>query len=135
MELNTRSFSLKSLVIGIASVGVFAISLVTYSQWLNTQSFDQNTRLLRLVQTVQQEIATGRLWFEEALGGASVGWLAETCTGPGAMGDGAAEDSVRTALTAAGVRARVRASVLELRPRTSSLNAGERRDWCRLRDL
>jgi signal transduction histidine kinase/CheY-like chemotaxis protein/HPt (histidine-containing phosphotransfer) domain-containing protein len=69
MELNTRSFSLKSLVIGITSVGVFAISLVTYSQWLNTQDFDQSTRLLRLVQSVQQEIATGHLWFEEALGG------------------------------------------------------------------
>jgi signal transduction histidine kinase/CheY-like chemotaxis protein/HPt (histidine-containing phosphotransfer) domain-containing protein len=69
MELNTRSFSLKSLVIGITSVGVFAISLVTYSQWLNTRDYDQNTRLLRLVQSVQQEIATGHLWFEEALGG------------------------------------------------------------------
>jgi signal transduction histidine kinase/CheY-like chemotaxis protein/HPt (histidine-containing phosphotransfer) domain-containing protein len=69
MELNTSSFSLKSLVIGITSVGVFAISLVTYSQWLNTQDFDQNTRLLRLIQSVQQEIATAHLWFEEALGG------------------------------------------------------------------
>ena len=69
MALNTRSFSLKSLVIGITAVGVFAISLVTYSQWLTTQDFDQNTRLLRLVQSVQQDIATAHLWFEEALGG------------------------------------------------------------------
>jgi signal transduction histidine kinase len=69
MELNTRSFSLKSLVAGITAVGVFAISLVTYSQWLNSQDFDQNTQMLRLVQSVQQEIATAHLWFEEALGG------------------------------------------------------------------
>jgi signal transduction histidine kinase len=33
------------------------------------QDFDQNTRLLRLVQSVQQDIATAHLWFEEALGG------------------------------------------------------------------
>ena len=69
MELITRSFSLKSLVIGIAAVGVFAISLVTYSQWLTTRDFDRQTRLLRLVQNVQQDVATAHLWFEEALGG------------------------------------------------------------------
>jgi signal transduction histidine kinase/DNA-binding NarL/FixJ family response regulator len=71
MELNTRSISLKSLVIGIASVGVFAIALVSYSQWLTTRDFDRNTAMMRLMQSVQQEIATAHLWFEEALGGDS----------------------------------------------------------------
>jgi signal transduction histidine kinase/CheY-like chemotaxis protein/HPt (histidine-containing phosphotransfer) domain-containing protein len=69
MDLNTRSISLKSLVIGIASVGVFAVSLVSYSQWLTTRDFNQNTAMMRLMQSVQQEIATAHLWFEEALGG------------------------------------------------------------------
>jgi len=69
MELSTRSISLKSLVIGIAAVGVLAIALVTYSQWLTTRDFNQNTALMRLMQTVQQDIATAHLWFEEALGG------------------------------------------------------------------
>jgi len=69
MELNKRSISLQSLVIGIAAVGVFAISLVTYSQWLTTRDFDQNISMMRLAQSVQQEIATAHLWFEEALGG------------------------------------------------------------------
>jgi signal transduction histidine kinase/DNA-binding NarL/FixJ family response regulator len=69
MELNTRSISLKSLVIGIAAVGVFAVALVSYSQWLTTRDFDRNTAMMRLMQSVQQEIATAHLWFEEALGG------------------------------------------------------------------
>jgi hypothetical protein len=69
MELNKRSISLQSLVIGIAAVGVLAISLVTYSQWLTTRVFDQNITFMRLAQSVQQEIATAHLWFEEALGG------------------------------------------------------------------
>ena len=69
MELNTRSISLRSLISGIAAVGVFAIALVTYSQWLTTRDFNQNTALMRLMQSVQQEVATAHLWFEEALGG------------------------------------------------------------------
>ena len=69
MDLNTSSISLKSLVIGIAAVGVLAIALVSYSQWLTTRDFNQNTALMRLMQSVQQEIATAHLWFEEALGG------------------------------------------------------------------
>ena len=69
MELNKSSISLQSLVIGIATVGVFAISLVTYSQWLTTRNFDQNTASIRLMQSVQQEIATAHLWAEEAFGG------------------------------------------------------------------
>ncbi len=69
MELNKRSISLQSLVIGIATVGVLAISLVTYSQWLTTRNFDQNTASIRLMQSVQQEIATAHLWAEEAFGG------------------------------------------------------------------
>jgi len=69
MELNKHSISLQSLVIGIATVGVLAIALVSYSQWLTTRDFDQNIRLMRLAQSVQQEIATAHLWAEEAFGG------------------------------------------------------------------
>ncbi|MCK5325581.1 MAG: hypothetical protein KAJ57_06220, partial [Woeseiaceae bacterium] len=69
MELTTRSFSLKPLVAGIVAVGLSAIAIVIYSQWLTTQNFEQNTTLIRLTQAVQQEIATAHLWFEEALGG------------------------------------------------------------------
>ena len=68
MEVNTRSISLRSLVIGIATVGVLAIALVIYSQQLTTRDFDQNTALIRLMQSVQQEIATAHSWFEEAYG-------------------------------------------------------------------
>jgi len=42
-----------------------------YSQWLVTRDFARNTALMRLMQSVQQEIATAHLWFEEALGGDS----------------------------------------------------------------
>jgi signal transduction histidine kinase/CheY-like chemotaxis protein/HPt (histidine-containing phosphotransfer) domain-containing protein len=43
--------------------------MVIYSQWLTSRSFEENASLIRLTQTVQQEIATAHLWFEEALGG------------------------------------------------------------------
>jgi len=69
MQLSTRSFSLKSLVTGIVAVGLVSIAIVIYSQWLVTRDFQRNTLFLRLMQTVQQEVATAHLWFEEALGG------------------------------------------------------------------
>jgi signal transduction histidine kinase/CheY-like chemotaxis protein/HPt (histidine-containing phosphotransfer) domain-containing protein len=69
MQLSTRSFSLKSLVSGIIAVGLVSIAIVIYSQWLVTRDFQRNNTFMRLVQTVQQEIATAHLWFEEALGG------------------------------------------------------------------
>ena len=69
MQLSTRSFSLKSLVVGIVAVGLVSIAIVVYSQWLVTRDFQRNTLFMRLVQSVQQEIATAHLWFEEALGG------------------------------------------------------------------
>ena len=69
MQLSTRSFSLKSLVVGIVAVGLVSISIVIYSQWLVTRDFQRNTTFMRLLQSVQQEIATAHLWFEEALGG------------------------------------------------------------------
>ena len=69
MQLSARSLSLKSLVVGIAAAGLFSIAIVVYSQTLTTRNFEQNTRLIRLTQSVQQEIATAHLWFEEALGG------------------------------------------------------------------
>jgi len=69
MQLSTRSFSLKSLVVGIVAVGLVSIAIVIYSQWLVTRDFHRNTNFMRLMQSVQQEIATAHLWFEEALGG------------------------------------------------------------------
>ena len=69
MQLSTRSFSLKSLVVGVIAVGLVSIAIVVYSQWLVTRDFQRNTLFMRLVQSVQQEVATAHLWFEEALGG------------------------------------------------------------------
>jgi signal transduction histidine kinase/CheY-like chemotaxis protein/HPt (histidine-containing phosphotransfer) domain-containing protein len=69
MQLSTRSFSLKSLVVGIVAVGLVSIAIVVYSQWLVTRDFQRNTLFMRVVQSVQQEVATAHLWFEEALGG------------------------------------------------------------------
>jgi signal transduction histidine kinase/CheY-like chemotaxis protein len=69
MHLSTRSFSLKSLVVGIVAVGLVSIAIVIYSQWLVTRDFQRNATLMRLTQDVQREIATAHLWFEEALGG------------------------------------------------------------------
>jgi signal transduction histidine kinase/ActR/RegA family two-component response regulator/HPt (histidine-containing phosphotransfer) domain-containing protein len=69
MQLSTRSFSLRSLMTGITVIGLTAISLVIYSQYLTKQDLERNTRRIQLNQYVQQEIATAHLWFEEALGG------------------------------------------------------------------
>jgi signal transduction histidine kinase/CheY-like chemotaxis protein/HPt (histidine-containing phosphotransfer) domain-containing protein len=54
---------------GITVIGLVAISLVIYSQYLTKQDLERNTRRIQLNQYVQQEIATAHLWFEEALGG------------------------------------------------------------------
>ncbi len=69
MQLSTRSFSLRSLMAVITVIGLIAISLVIYSQYLTKQDLERNTRRIQLNQYVQQEIATAHLWFEEALGG------------------------------------------------------------------
>ncbi len=69
MPLSTRYFSLKSLITGITLIGLSAISLVIYSQYLTKQDLERNTRQIQFNQYVQQEIATAHLWFEEALGG------------------------------------------------------------------
>jgi signal transduction histidine kinase/CheY-like chemotaxis protein/HPt (histidine-containing phosphotransfer) domain-containing protein len=69
MQLNARSFSLKSVIAGIVAVGLVSIAIVIYSQWLVTRDFQRNATFLRVVQSVQQEVATAHLWFEEALGG------------------------------------------------------------------
>ena len=69
MQLSTRAFALKYLVVGIVAVGIVSIAIVIYSQWLVTQDFQRNTTYMRLLQSVQQEVATAHLWFEEALGG------------------------------------------------------------------
>src|SRR5210317_2047879 len=69
MQLSTRTFSLRSLITGITVIGLVAIALVVYSQYLTKQDLESNTRRTQLNQYVQQEIATAHLWFEEALGG------------------------------------------------------------------
>lgn len=69
MQLSTGSFSLRSLITGITVIGLIAISLVIYSQYLTKQDLERNARRIQLNQYVQQEIATAHLWFEEALGG------------------------------------------------------------------
>jgi len=69
MALNTRSISLKFLVLGLLAFGVLSIGMVIYSQWLTSRSYEENASLIRLTQTVQQEVASAHLWFEEALGG------------------------------------------------------------------
>jgi len=69
MELNTRSISIRVLVSGVIAFGVITIGMVVYSQWLTSRNFEENAGLVRLTQTIQQEIATAHLWFEEALGG------------------------------------------------------------------
>jgi hypothetical protein len=69
MAVSTPSISLKYLVIGILAFGLLSIGTVIYSQWLTSRDFEENASLIRLTQTVQQEIATAHLWFEEALGG------------------------------------------------------------------
>jgi signal transduction histidine kinase/DNA-binding NarL/FixJ family response regulator len=61
--------SLKFIVTGIVAFGAASIGLVIYSQWLTSRNFEENASLIRLTQTVQQEVATAHLWFEEALGG------------------------------------------------------------------
>ena len=68
-KLSRSSFSLRTLVSGIAMVGCLSVAVVVYSQWLTTRDFQQNAALIRLTQSVQQDIATAHLWFEEALGG------------------------------------------------------------------
>jgi signal transduction histidine kinase/DNA-binding NarL/FixJ family response regulator len=69
MHSSARSFSLVTLIVGIAAVGLLSIALVLYSQWLNQQNFDRNAGLIRLTQSIQQDVSTAHLWFEEALGG------------------------------------------------------------------
>jgi len=71
MQLSTRYFSLKFLISGIAVAGLAAIGMVIVAQQIATRDFERNTKLIRLTQAVQQEIATAHLWFEEALGGDS----------------------------------------------------------------
>ena len=69
MRLSTQSISLRFLVIGIVTLGTLSIAMVVYSQWLTSRSLEENASLVRLTQTIQQDIATAHLWFEEALGG------------------------------------------------------------------
>ena len=44
MQLSTRSISLRSLIAGIAVIGVISIALVVYSQYLTQQDLERNTR-------------------------------------------------------------------------------------------
>ena len=69
MAFSTRTISLRFLVLGILVLGMLSIGMVLYSQWLTSRSLEENAALIRLTQTIQQDIATSHLWFEEALGG------------------------------------------------------------------
>jgi signal transduction histidine kinase/CheY-like chemotaxis protein/HPt (histidine-containing phosphotransfer) domain-containing protein len=69
MRLDTHTISLRFLVTGIVALGVLSIGMVLYSQWLTSRSLEENASLVRLTQTIQQDIANSHLWFEEALGG------------------------------------------------------------------
>ena len=69
MSLVTRLLSFKFLVAGIFALATLSIGMVVYSQWLSSRSFEENTSLISVAQTIQQEVATAHLWFEEALGG------------------------------------------------------------------
>ncbi len=69
MQLSTRSFSLKSLVVGIVAVGLVSIAIVVYTQRLVSRDFQRSTTFMQLMQSVQREVSTAHLWFEEALGG------------------------------------------------------------------
>jgi signal transduction histidine kinase/DNA-binding NarL/FixJ family response regulator len=69
MRLNTHPISLRFLVTGILALGFLSIGMVLYSQWLTSRSLEENASLIRLTQTIQQDIANSHLWFEEALGG------------------------------------------------------------------
>ena len=59
------------MITGITAIGLIAVSLVIYSQWLTGKDLEQNTRRTQLNQIIQQEIAQAHLWLEEALGGDS----------------------------------------------------------------
>ncbi|MCJ7590004.1 MAG: hypothetical protein MUO51_01465, partial [Woeseiaceae bacterium] len=59
------------MITGITAIGLIAVSLVIYSQWLTGKDLEQNTRRTQLNQLIQQEIAQAHLWLEEALGGDS----------------------------------------------------------------
>ncbi|MCI0585202.1 MAG: response regulator [Planctomycetes bacterium] len=54
---------------GILGVGILALGLVSYSQWLLHRAFDRNAPLIRLSDRVQQRISAAHIWFEEALAG------------------------------------------------------------------
>jgi signal transduction histidine kinase/CheY-like chemotaxis protein/HPt (histidine-containing phosphotransfer) domain-containing protein len=69
MEQDKHEISLPSLVGGILLLGVVSLGMVFYSQWLSTRDFEENAAVFRMTQTIQREIATAHLWFEEALGG------------------------------------------------------------------
>jgi signal transduction histidine kinase/DNA-binding NarL/FixJ family response regulator len=82
MALIRRSISLNFLVLGVFAFGALSIGMVIYSQWLTSRSYEENASLIRLTQTVQQEVATAHLWFEEALGGDATNDLQNDVHGP-----------------------------------------------------
>lgn len=66
-----RSIPLVFLISSVLGMGALSVGMVVYSQSLTYRDIDANTSLIRLAQTVQQDVATAHLWFEEALGGDS----------------------------------------------------------------
>jgi len=61
--------SLRTLIGAIAAVGLLSVAMILYAHSLTSEVFERNMSLIGTVQTVQQEIASAHLWFEEALGG------------------------------------------------------------------
>ena len=69
MTEHNRSTPLHVPVLGIVILGLMSVGMILYSQWLSTRDFEENSAVIRLGQSVQQDIAVAHLWFEEALGG------------------------------------------------------------------
>ena len=54
---------------GILLLGTLSLGLVAYAQWLASRHHDENTAVLRMTQSVAQEISVAHLWLEEGLTG------------------------------------------------------------------
>ena len=65
----TMNMPLRTLLGGVLLLGSLSIGLVVYSQWLSNRDFHENAAVLRMIQTVAQDIAVAHLWLEEGLAG------------------------------------------------------------------
>ena len=60
---------LRTLVGGVLLLGSISIGLVVYSQWLSNRDFHENAAVLRMIQSVAQDVVVAHLWLEEGLAG------------------------------------------------------------------